>query len=60
MIPQCYDSQMDKLEWPKQNSLSPGVIWITVKEFLKSCPIIHIFQSITKSNDLILKMVDEK
>lgn len=57
---QQYDSQMDKLEGQRQNNLSPGVVWITVKNILKSCPIIPVFQSIPKSNDLILKSVNQK
>lgn len=51
---------MDKLEGQRQNNLSPGVVWITAKNILKSCPIIHVFQSIPKSNDLILKTVNQK
>jgi len=46
---------MDKLEGQRQNNLSPGVVWITVKNILKSCPIIRVFQSIPKSNDIILR-----
>lgn len=51
---------MDKLEGQRQNNLSPGVVRITVKNILKSCPIIHVFQRIPKSNDLILKTVNQK
>lgn len=51
---------MNKLEGQRQNNLSPGVVWITVRNNLKSCPIIHVFQSVPKSNDLVLKTVNQK
>lgn len=51
---------MYNLEGQRQNDLFPGVVWITVKSILKSCTIIHVFQNIPRSNDLILKTVNQK